>query len=166
MALTLGTNCYLLLADAEIYFADRLDSAEWVDAVTQNKQNALVTATRIIDNEYRFIGQAISTSQSLAWPRTGVTYMDPRLNQIVTVASDEYPKRLKDATCEQAYHLLVNENLLDETQQTFESITVGPISISDSSSDYKAAPRINPSVKSILLPLLLRSSQNRGWAWR
>jgi hypothetical protein len=166
MALTVGLNCYLSLAQADAYFNDRIDSDNWDTSTPADKGAALVTATRIIDNEFRFIGQALSSSQSLAWPRAQVAYFDPRLNTVVTINSSEYPQRVRDATCEQAYHLLLNENLLDVSQQTFERIKVGPIEIEDSSSDYKAAPRINPSVNTILKPLLLRVSTSNSWSWR
>jgi hypothetical protein len=165
MAISIGTNCYLSLADASAYFLDRLDSEEWDTASDTTKAAALVTATRIIDNEYSFIGQAVSSSQRLAWPRAKVSYFDPRLNMVVETATDEYPQRLKDATCEQAYHLLLNENVLESMGSNFERIKVGPIELEGMNEGYVAPPKISSLATSILKPLLLESNFNRSW-WR
>lgn len=64
-------NSYVTIADADSYFADRGNTA-WTgaDAV---KQAALVKATDYIEGRFgqRFIGSKKTTTQALAWPRTG-----------------------------------------------------------------------------------------------
>ena len=164
MALIQGTNCYVSYADALAYFDNRLDSGAWINADEEDRENSLVTATRILDQN-QFIGVAISSNQSLGWPRKEATSFDPRLGLWVTYAENEYPDRLKLATYELAYHLLANENLLDQKTQTFEEISVGTITIKDSNNDVYRTPIVPSMVKRVLKPLLVNGGTSNLW-WR
>lgn len=165
MALVLNTNSYVEIADADEYFGTRIDSANWFDASDEVKEQALVTATQLID-DHAWIGSAVSSSQALAWPRKNVVYFDDRMGQQITVAEDEVPLRVKVAVYEQALHLVNNEDLLAGTTQTFESISVGSISLSDSNSDVTRTS-IKPSVAmKPIRPLIRRGSGGgQGAAW-
>jgi len=134
MALSVGTNSYASVADADTYFDTRIDNANWANAATALKEDALVTATQIIDN-HPWIGNAVSSSQALAWPRKNTTHYDPRLGLETKFTESETPSAVKTAVYEQALHLLDNEDLLQEKVQTFESISVGSVSLSDSNND-------------------------------
>ena len=124
----------------------------------------MVTATQLVD-DHAWIGSAVSSSQALAWPRSSAIYFDDRLGQQITIADDEIPTRVKTAVCEQALHLLNNEDLLAGTTQTFESISVGSISLSDSNSDVTRTP-IKPSVTTKpIRPLIRRGSGGLGATW-
>lgn len=165
MALVLNTNSYVEIADADTYFETRIDSANWFDASDEIKEQALVTATQLVD-DHAWIGSAVSSSQALAWPRSNVIYFDDRLGQQITVAEDEVPTRVKTAVFEQALHLINNEDLLAGTTQTFESISVGSISLTDSNSDVTRTS-IKPSVAmKPIRPLIRRGSGGGlGAAW-
>ena len=78
MALVLGTNSYVTLEQADAYFDTRLDAGAWVNADSDDQESALVTATQILDN-YHYIGVAVSSAQSLAWPRKNAAYYEPNL---------------------------------------------------------------------------------------
>ena len=167
MALVLNTNSYVETADADSYFETRIDSANWFDADDELKEQALVTATQIVD-DHAWIGSAVSSSQALAWPRRGVNYYDDRLGLHISVASDEVPSRVKTSVYEQALHLLNNEDLLTGTTQTFESISVGSISLTDSNSDVTRISIRPSTVIKTLRPLTnSRSSYGRtqGAMW-
>ena len=133
MALVLNTNSYVTVADADAYFETRIDSAEWVTSSEDVKEQALVTATSLVDDK-SWIGYAVSSSQALAWPRKEAKYYDPKMGQEISIADNEIPDRVKTAVYEQALHLVNNEDLLAGTTQTFESISVGSISLTDSGS--------------------------------
>jgi len=164
MALVLNTNSYVEIADADTYFETRIDSANWFDATDEIKEQALVTATQLVD-DHAWIGSAVSSSQALAWPRKNAIYVDDRLGLQVTVAQDEIPSRVKTAVYEQALHLVNNEDLLAGTTQTFESISVGSISLTDSNSDVTRTS-IKPSVvMKPIRPLLRRGTTGQGSGW-
>ena len=164
MALVLNTNSYVTVTEAESYFETRIDDEKWSSASDSLKDDALVTATQIIDNN-PWIGSAISSSQALAWPRKNAMYYDPRLGFDVTFTTTEIPYLVKIAVYEQALHLLNNEDLLAQTTQTYESISIGSISLSDSNNDVTRIS-ITPSfVLKPLKPLIRRGSQGTGSGW-
>jgi hypothetical protein len=164
MALVLNTNSYVLIADADTYFETRIDSANWVDAEDEIKEQALVTATALIDDN-SWIGSAVSSSQALAWPRKNAIYNDDRLGLQVTIAESEIPSRVKTAVYEQALHLINNEDVLMGQSQTFESISVGSISISDSNGDTTRTPMKPSTALKPIRPLIRKGSAGMGAGW-
>lgn len=164
MALVLNTNSYVEIADADDYLETRIDSANWFDADDEIKEQALVTATLLIDDN-SWIGSAVSSSQALAWPRKNATYIDNRLGLSVTFTQTEIPSRVKVAVYEQALHLIDNEDLLMGTTQTFESISVGSISISDSNGDVTRTPIKSTQATKSIRPLLVKGSLGQGAGW-
>jgi hypothetical protein len=163
MAITIGENTFVDLPAANLYFATRIDTDAWDTAVDNDKEKALMTASMLL-NDFPYIGVAVSDSQALTWPRSGAVYLDPAMGRLITISEAEYPKRLVRATCELAMHILLNENLMDNTEQTFESIKVGSIQLSDSASDFKPVPVIPSIIKKIIRPLL-NSKGSTSW-WR
>jgi hypothetical protein len=164
MALVLNTNSYVTIADADTYFETRIDSAEWEAADDETKEQALVTATQLID-ERHWIGAAVSSSQALAWPRKDAIYYDPRMGQQITIANDEVPSQVKIAVYEQALHLVQNEDLIAQKVQTFESISVGSIRLTDSNGDVTKTS-ITPSIIiKPLRPLIRRDGIGMGGSW-
>ena len=167
MALVLNTNSYVSIADADTYFETRIDSANWFDATDEIKEQALVTATHIVD-DHTWIGSAVSSSQALAWPRKNAVYHDKRLGTTVSILDSEIPTKVKNAVYEQALHLVDNENVLTQQTQTFESISVGSISLTDSNGDVTRIPRKPSSVTLLLRPLVHRGGMGGAGAmwWR
>jgi hypothetical protein len=164
MALVLNTNSYVTIADADTYFETRIDSAEWDNADDETKEQALVTATQLID-ERHWIGAAVSSSQALAWPRKDAIYYDPRMGQQITIANNEVPSQVKIAVYEQALHLVQNEDLIAQKVQTFESISVGSIKLTDSNGDVTKTS-ITPSIIiKPLRPLIRRDGIGMGGSW-
>ena len=165
MALVLNTNSYVETADADDYFETRIDSANWFDADDEIKEQALVTATSLIDDQ-AWIGSAVSSSQALAWPRNNAIYSDPKLGMQITVAVNEIPSRVKIAVYEQALHLVNNEDVLMGQSQTFESISVGSISISDTNGDTKSIPMKPSTAMKPIRPLIRRGGgTGMGASW-
>jgi len=162
MALTLNTNSYVTVAEATAYFDDRVDSLTWFQQSSQTQEQALITATQLIDENY-WIGYAVSPSQALAWPRLGATYFDKKMGQSITPADDEVPTRVKIAVYEQAFHLINNEDLQQQKTQTFESISVGSISLSDSNSDVTRVSIITDNSVKHIRPLLANGGTSTWW---
>ena len=68
---TLGgasANSYVTLADADAYFETTPDAATWDDKTNDQKNRALISATRWID-ALSFYGDRCSKTQALKWPR-------------------------------------------------------------------------------------------------
>lgn len=66
--LTVGTNTYVSLADAETELLSWLDTTSWDAASDPDKSAALITATRAIDG-LRLIGRRSADEQTLEFPR-------------------------------------------------------------------------------------------------
>ncbi len=163
MAVVKGTNCYASMEDATAYFADRIDTEAWDTATAPDKEKALITATKLIDDNYVFIGKVAASEQTLSWPRMGVAYPDPQRGTWEQPGPTVVPSRVTRATLEQALHLLLNEKLLDSSNQTFEKIQIGSIKLEDSLSDFKAAPLMSPLISNIIGPLLVNQGANSWW---
>jgi hypothetical protein len=164
MALVLNTNSYVAIDDADTYFETRIDSASWENAADSLKEDALVTATQIIDDN-PWIGTAVSSSQALAWPRKQAIYYDSRMGQEIEIANNVTPDKVKIAVYEQALHLLNNEDLLTGTTQTFESISIGNISVSDSNNDVTRVSTFPKYVRDFIKPLLRQAGGGLGATW-
>ena len=155
MALTKGVNSYDTVEAADAYFADRLDVAAWLEATPEQRAQAMVTATTVLDNQL-WSGVAVSESQPLAHPRQG-TYFDPRVGCIVSY-NGEVPLRLLKATYELAYHLLNNDGLLDNTGSV-DSLSIGSIQLSN----VRAASGIPDVVFQMIRPMLVAGNGKMWW---
>jgi hypothetical protein len=99
------SNSYITLSDANIYFGNRLDAADWTAATSVNKTASLITATSWLDT-LDFYGTRSVTTQALKWPRTDITCDG------VEADATFIPREIKDATCEAALALLRNPTML------------------------------------------------------
>jgi len=128
-------NTYVSLEDADAYFAGRLNSTVWVDdATSTTKSQALVTATKYLDENMEWLGYRVDKAQALDWPRTQVP--NPALAPVGSVVPWAYgagsfgsppfaamgvqywpdnvvPPRIRDAVCELAIEMLKR----DRTQE-------------------------------------------------
>lgn len=158
MSLVKGTNSYVSVSEADSYLSDRLDVAAWTNAPTEQKSQALITATAYLDGLV-WIGTVVSESQSLAFPRVG-SYDDPFIGATVYFGNTP-PKRITDATIELAYHFLNNDGILDDTGGA-ESISISGIAIMKP----KLANKIPEVVRTKIYPLLKSSQRGNNTWWR
>lgn len=112
LTLTVGTNTYVTRAEATTYFEGSLHAAAWVAASDTTKDQALVTAARMMNRQY-WQGEKTSSSQALAWPRTGVK--DKEGNEL---SSSTVPTDIKDGQCELALSLIQNAETQTQTSNT------------------------------------------------
>ena len=150
MALTVGTNSYISVADADLYFADRLNSAVWTGAVAVGlKDQALIQASQIINNK-QFVGIRTVPTQSLSFPRAGV-YLDS-----VLLDSSVVPKNVIDATCELAIWLLQSDYTEPDALSQFGKVQLGPIAVeTKTSSSTSVAKKTPPMVNDLLRPFTI-----------
>jgi hypothetical protein len=155
MALVKGTNSYVTVTEADTYFDDRLDVAAWSSAVPLQKAQALITATKFLD-EFEWTGIVVSESQALSFPRVG-SYFDPKVGYEISLDAT-VPTRLITATCELAYHFLNNDGLLDDTGSV-KDLTIGSISLTL----VLPASKVPGNVKRIIKPLLANGGAFSWW---
>lgn len=157
MALTKGVNSFVALSEANEYLADRLDVAAWNEADDSQKSQAIVTATTMLDN-LAWVGQAVSSSQSLAFPRKA-TYYDPKFAcWIELTESTGIPKRIQNACCELAYHLINNDGMLDDTGAVAD-INISGITLKD----IRNPNKLPTLVRQFISPLLANSGSRMWW---
>jgi hypothetical protein len=164
MTLIVGINSYVSVEDTDTYFELNNLGAVWPTADSSDKEKALVTATAMIDNDYQFIGVSVSDSQTLAWPRQGAVYLDPRTGRLTETNIAVIPPRVVMAVQELAEHLLVNGGNTSQSEQTFERIKIGPIELEDSSANSNQTSKEFSVIRKLLKPLLsTRASSNTWW---
>lgn len=121
MALTLvatpgasNANAYCTLAEANTYHEAHPYASAWAGTDDQ-KNRAIATATRLLDEhvEWNEDSVAATSTQSLAWPRTGM--LDPNG---YAIGSGVIPQKLKDATAEFARWLLASNRMSDSDVET------------------------------------------------
>jgi hypothetical protein len=112
-------NSYCDEATASAYFDARLNIAAWIDASPDDRARALVMAARRLDQE-NWQGERVTTTQKLAWPRSGVSKVDAVEAYGLGIGypfgwgsgvgdwylTTEIPQPVKDAQCELALSLL------------------------------------------------------------
>ena len=81
-------NAYATRAQAAAIFEDRPGSSAWAAATDEHQDAALIEATAEVEQRFTWRGEAASTTQGLAFPRTGLTRGD------VEVAADNIPTEL------------------------------------------------------------------------
>lgn len=106
------SNSYVSLAEATAYHETNLYSADWPTDEEEQKK-ALITATRILDQQYDWAGYKKLTTQALQWPRVRVpdpdsvgTIVPPAFGYPVYLLDTVIPKPLKDAVLALALALI------------------------------------------------------------
>lgn len=119
-------NVYVTLADANAFHEGSLYGGTFRTAIDEEKRRALITATRLLDEHVTWNGDAASTTQRLAWPRTGL--IDAHGG---TLDSTTVPLRVQHATAELARQLLAADRTADSeiAAKGLTSLTVGSVSM-------------------------------------
>lgn len=147
-----SANAYADLSEADAYFEERLETADWDGATSEDKQRALIMATRRIDQE-TFEGSKADLDpedQSLEWPRVGADGPNGHVFD-----NDELPARLKQATYELALVMLGEDFLSDTGLEGFEEVAVGPLSVTPRHA--QKGGELPEAVKRLLDPLTVGS---------
>jgi len=116
------SNTYSLLSEANYYFEAVIDHTNtWESATEDNKNKALVWATRLIDECYQWNGTKYSDTQALRWPRSSI--FDP---DGVEVDELTIPWFIRNATAEMAKEIMIKDRLQPKEQQLMQ-VDVGPL---------------------------------------
>ena len=104
-------SAYVTLTEASAYFATRLYTDEWDEAIASQRTAALTMAQQAIDAQ-PLVGIRATTTQTDAFPRVYTVRTD-RYNGIdgsaidmAAVTDTVVPQCVKDATCEEALAIL------------------------------------------------------------
>lgn len=116
-------NSYVSEDDASSYFETMLNAQSWLDARAPTRESALITASRLLDENVNWYGSIASDLQSLRWPRSGVYDQDSREFLTSTI-----PAGLKNITCDLALYLIENGGYTESTTQ-FTAINLGPLGL-------------------------------------
>lgn len=135
MTLTVGTDTYATLAEANTYATAR-GWTDWAALSDAAKELRLTEAAVYLDTSYSWKGAITSETQAMAWPRTGVKDLEGR-----AIASDAYPARLKDAQIELA-RLASAALVTNDAQGEVKSIQAGSVGIT-----FKDAQNVNEAAK-------------------
>ena len=125
---TLGgasANSYVTLADANSYFETVPDSSTWVDKTDDQKNRAIISATRWID-ALSFYGDRCSETQALKWPRK-----DYKVDGI-ELACTLIPVGIKVATYELARALANDTDAITGTTGTtglYDEVELGELKV-------------------------------------
>lgn len=127
-AASASANSYLLLADAETYATERLQVGDWDGASTDEKNRALIEATRWLDH-FDFAGERSTEAQALEWPRIGTYTRDG-----YEYDTDTIPAFIEQATFELALQLLKDNAASKDTLgptglEAFNRAKVGPMEV-------------------------------------
>ena len=118
-------NSYVTLLEANAYFETSPESSTWDDKTDDQKNRALISATRWIDS-LNFYGDRCSTSQALSWPRNN--YHVDRVELTCSVI----PADIKYATYELARALANDpESITGSTGDTglYEAVKLGDLEV-------------------------------------
>jgi len=119
---------YPSVAEADDYIGTRLHSGTWSTQTQDTKEGLLMWATMLLDSYPRaWTGGAVTETQALRWPRTGMSDRDGR-----AIAENVIPVALKRATSEMARQLLATDRTADNSviNKGISSIKAGSVALS------------------------------------
>ena len=131
--LTVGENSYVDVSDATDYYADRLDSDEWTNF--PNQEQALITATTLLDSLCTWSGEKTDPNQHLEFPRNGDT---------------EVPKDIITSQLEIALEMIKQgSSSFVESSEALSKLKAGSVTLEWYEKEF-IIPVINSLVKSLL----------------
>lgn len=156
-------NSYISAADADLYFDGNFLGDAWRALVDADKKaRLLITASRILDTGFDFIGWKTTNIQALQWPRilakdknqySGAFWRVPNAYLFEFFDPNSVPTIVKQAVCEMARSLLSSDDRTADVQgiglkrfEIFEGIKVE----FDASNQRPILPEF---VQNILMPL-------------
>lgn len=158
MAITVGTDTYISVADADAYHTAHGDSDDWSSASTAEKEGALRLGTQALDLTHRgrWQGRRSTEAQALDWPRDGVYDADGYL--LLNTAT---PSGIANASAELARRHITDETALmpdtDSAPIKSESVQVGSLKETIEYVAGKATSTRFDKVDRLVAPYLRRS---------
>jgi hypothetical protein len=162
LTVTVGTNSYVTLDEADAYMANRVGMAAWDDANAYERSAALLMAARRVDS-LRFRGIKYDEEQTMQFPRvmwgqgqTRYSEEHERYSAMSNVAGwigdDVVPQAVKDAQCEEALAIVATaDEDVDRISMQAQGVTA--VRIGEFSESYG-----NVSGSSLSSSAIIRSS--------
>lgn len=129
-------NSYVTLAEANSYFETVPNSSTWTDKTDDQKNRAIISATRWIDS-LNFYGDRCDTSQALSWPRNN--YHVDR----VELTCSAIPADIKYATYELARALANDTDAVTGNTGTsgiYEKVELGELKVQYNTDSQAVGP--------------------------
>lgn len=119
-----SANSYVTLAEANTYFETVPDSSTWTSKTDDQKNRALISATRWLDG-LSYYGDRCTTTQALKWPRDTYTVDG------VDLACSLIPSPIKSATFELARSLANDTSAITNSTGTgvYEQVELGDLKV-------------------------------------
>ena len=150
-AVVTGANSYSTADEADVYFEQRLHTSTWDDASIDDKEKALMWATRLLDEQVMWYGSPVTDNQPLRFPRDGLYTLEGD-----EVGSTTIPSFLKNAVSEFAIHLLAEDRTVETNRDLtgLRRVKIDTIEIETDPGQMNVSskPVIPPSVWSIIQP--------------
>lgn len=115
---------YASVATADDYHTLHPSESTWASLTTEQKQERLMLATAMLDEQCDWRGAKAVTASALRWPRTWLLNRDG-----IAVSSTSIPRGLAWATAELARQLITAGAVLDGEIRPAQSKSTGPVSI-------------------------------------
>lgn len=139
-------NSYVSVEDADTYHETHLYSSTWDDATDAQKIQALIWATRLLDEHFEWVGTIATFTQSLRWPRIGAYDRDGRLLDETSI-----PTVIANATAELGRLLIATDVTASATQSgNINYVQVGQIAIKYADGSAPTLTTIPDSVRSLV----------------
>lgn len=158
-----SANSYVTLAGANTYFETVPNSGTWTDKTDDQKNRALISATRWID-ALSFYGDRCTTTQALKWPREDYTVDD------IDLVCSLIPTDIKTATYELARALANDTDAVTGSTGTsgiYDEVKLGDLQVKYKSSSTTSGVINNvfdvyPWLQSYLGPYCLAGAANHA----
>ena len=156
-----SANSYVTLASANTYFETVPDSTTWTNKTDDQKNRALISATRWIDG-LSFYGDRCATTQALKWPRNNYTV------DTIELSCTIIPEAIKTATYELARALANDTDAITGTTGTtgiYDEVELGDLRVkynktSQTSGVINNVFDVYPWLQSYLAPYCMGSASN------
>lgn len=132
-----NANSYVDVATADAFLDARLNSSAWTNATADDKTRALLMAASRLEIE-NWLGQRVTTTQRLAWPRWGARkrdgitfsffgYQAYGWSEAEEYLTTEIPQPVKGAQCELALAYL--EDFEDGGGELMDSFSTDGVTV-------------------------------------
>lgn len=155
MALTVGTDSYVSVSEADTFFTGYYGADQWAAATAADKEKALFTATEHIDR-LALLGRKKDPLQVLQFPRCYSTWVE---GEPVEICDTDVLPNVKRACCEEALSVMRGETVskrallqqqgvtssrVGRAAETYSGVGAMQTLASQAASDY-----LRPYVKSV-----------------
>lgn len=140
-------NTYRIVAEADTYFGDRLNTELWTAATDDTKTISMLQAAKWME-QFTYEGYRRTYDQRLSWPRFHVYDRDD-----FWLDSDTVPEVVMDAQCELAYEILRADPFVDTGLERFNTAQIGSLNV-DVRQERKAGA-MNRIAERMLAPYLV-----------